>query len=97
MVIISASLTARISFSRITSSLFRAPTIEMHAVAGLLQRCRRGISHRRTHAAAHHHHRAVIPDVGGLTQRADDVEDRVAGFERVEQMRGLPGRLHDRC
>ena len=34
-------------------------------------------------------------DLGWLAERPDDVENAVAGFERVEKIGGLADRLHD--
>jgi hypothetical protein len=66
-----------------------------HAIASLLHGRSRRIRHCRAHASAHHHDRAEVLDLRGLAQRADNVEDAVSGFERVQKSRGLADRLHD--
>ena len=65
-----------------------------HAIAGALQRGGRRIGHGRAHAAAHHHHGAELLDLRRLAQRPDDVENAVAGFERIEQVGGFADGLH---
>jgi hypothetical protein len=49
----SVRMMARISFSRITRSLLRAPTMDIHVITGAFQRGCGGIGHRGSNAAAH--------------------------------------------
>src|SRR5579862_5130086 len=65
-----------------------------HAVADSLQRRGRGIRHRGSDSSADDHHSAVFRDFRRLAQRPDHVEDRISGFQRVEQVRRLARRLH---
>ena len=66
-----------------------------HVVAGLLHGPGRRVGDRRADAAADHHHRAVELDVRGLAQRPDQVEDRIAGVQHVEQLGRLADALDD--
>src|ERR1019366_3301327 len=65
------------------------------AIAGALHGGGGRIRHRGADASAHHDDRAKVLDLRGLAQRPDNVEDAVAGLERVEKICGLADRLHD--
>ena len=65
------------------------------AIAGALQGGGAGIGHRRAHASTHNDDGAEVLDLGGLAERTDDIENGVAGFERVEKVGGFSDRLDD--
>src|SRR5579864_2292986 len=66
-----------------------------NSVAGALQRCRRGIGHCGADSAADYDDRTVVFDLRGFAERAHYVENLVAGFKRVQQVRRLPCGLDD--
>ena len=68
-----------------------------HVIAGLLQRPRRRQRDGGANAAPDDYDGAVLLDLGGLSQRPHDVENRIARFERVHQVRGFADRLDDQC
>ena len=76
-----------------TSSLLRAYDRD-HEVARPLERGRGRVGHRRAHSSSNHDHSAVVADVRRLPQWTHHVEDGIAGLERIQQVGGLPGRLH---
>ncbi len=57
----------------------RAPRIEMTWLPASLEGTRGRVGDRRADAAADDDDRAEVLDLRGLAERADDVEDRVAG------------------
>ena len=75
--------------------LVPGPDDRDHVVAGFLHGPGRRVGDRRPDAAADHDHGAVVLDVRGLAQRSDEVEDRVAGVQHVEQLRRLADPLDD--
>ena len=61
----------------------------------MLQGCRRRVGHCGADSPAHHNHCAVVLDLRGFAERADHVENLIAGFQRVEQVSGLSRGLYD--
>ena len=68
---------------------------EDDVIAGVLEGVGRGQRHGGAHAAGEDDGGAVVLDFGGLAERADDVEDGVAGFKGVEQRGGFADGLDD--
>src|SRR5580698_6594157 len=64
-------------------------------VAGALQLPRCGIGHCRADAAADDHRSAEVFDLRGFAQRANDVEDFVAGLQHAQQHGGFPDGLYN--
>ncbi len=54
----------------------------------------RGQRHGRTHASCQNHSGPVVPNLRGMAERANDIENGVARFKAVEQRGGLADRLH---
>ncbi len=64
-------------------------------IAGGLERVGRGQRHRRADAACQHHHRPEVLNLRRLAEWADNVQDRVAGLQAIEQGGGFADGLHD--
>ncbi len=66
-----------------------------HVIAGLLQGPRRRQRDCGANASSDNNDGAEVLDLGGLSQWPHDVQNRIARFERVHQVRGFADRLND--